>query len=58
MTLLGEVAAGRAEFAFTPAAVRARAAVAGQRGLDCVLESPEMIHGTENPKLTDRQRNL
>ena len=45
LTLLREIAAGRNEFAFVPADLRARVATAAVRGLDCVLASQISING-------------
>ena len=45
LTLLHEIAAGRNEFAFVPAQVRAGVATAAARGLDCVLASQITVKG-------------
>jgi PelA/Pel-15E family pectate lyase len=43
--LLGEVAAGAGPFAFTAPSLRARAATAVQRGLDCILAAQIVTNG-------------
>lgn len=45
LELLRDVAAGRDEFAFVPAAMRARAAASFQRGLDCLLATQIVTNG-------------
>ena len=43
--LLREVAAGRQEFAFVPAELRAKAESSWKRGLDCILSAQIMVNG-------------
>ena len=45
LKLLNEVADGKNEFAFVPAAARAQAAVSLKRGLDCLLASQLVVDG-------------
>ena len=45
LRLLRDVAVGRAEFAFVPAALRERAAASTERGLACILASQIVAHG-------------
>jgi PelA/Pel-15E family pectate lyase len=45
LTLLREVAAGTADFAFVPAATRTRAAASVDRGIDCILKTQIVVAG-------------
>ena len=45
LTLLREVAAGTGDFAFVPAATRARATACVARGIDCILKTQIIVAG-------------